>query len=279
MSSLIINKIEIIFDIHVYNKLLEKYTLKDTLTNNYLMAEQVSLLIENKNLTFLEGTKNLFFFAEQLNAIQIYYLLNDLEEQIELPIHLTFMMEIVYRGQSKRPLEVLDFWNKNNFKTHLTRDNYSLVYKSKPESVKTNPQIDLSLAQAEEESGYIHQLFSKALDTYTGDQKSFDEIKKYVRSGLILVARVENQLCGALQFEWKSNNCWLRHIVVDGQFRGQGIANTLVDYYIKSNKKTDQTRYQLWVIDDNLAAVSLYKRFGFIYAGKSTVSMLKLKEL
>ena len=65
MSRLIINKIEIIFDIHVYNKLLEKYTLKDTFTNNYLMAEQVSGLIENKNLTFLEGTRNLFFFVEQ----------------------------------------------------------------------------------------------------------------------------------------------------------------------------------------------------------------------
>ena len=243
------------------------------------MAEQVSILIENKNLTFLVGAQNLFFFVEQLNANQIYYHLTDLEEHVKLPNHLSFMMEIVYRGQFKRPLEVLDFWNKNNFQTHLTRDNYSFVYKSKTEGVKTNSQIDLSLAQTEEECGYIHQLFSKDLDTYTSDQKSFEEIKKYVSSGLILVARVENQLCGALQFEWKSNNCWLEHIVVDGQFRGKGIANALVDYYIEINKKTDQTRYQLWVIDDNLAAVNLYKRFGFIYAGKSTVSMLKLKEL
>ena len=62
---------ELVKDIDSYNYILEKYTLKDTLTNNYLMAEQVSLLIENKNLTFLEGTKNLFFFVEQLNAIQI----------------------------------------------------------------------------------------------------------------------------------------------------------------------------------------------------------------
>jgi ribosomal protein S18 acetylase RimI-like enzyme len=271
--------LELIKDIDSYNYLLDKYTLKDTLTNNYLMAEQVSVLIENKNLTFIEGVRNLYFFVEHLNAIQIYCHLNDLVEQIELPIHLSFTMEIVYRGQLKRPLEALDFWNKNNFKTHLTRDNYSLVYKSKTEGVKTNSRINLSLAQTEEESGYIHQLFSKDLDKYTGDQKSFVEIKKYVSSGLILVARVENQLCGALQFEWKSNNCWLGHIVVDGQFRGQGIANALVDYYIETNKKTDQTRYQLWVIDDNLPAVNLYKRFGFIYAGKSTVSMLKLKEL
>lgn len=270
---------ELVKDIDSYNYLLEKYTLKDTFTNNYLMAEQVSSLIENKNLTFLEGSKNLFFFVEQLNAIQIYNHLNDLEEQIELPIHLSFMMEIVYRGQLKRPYNVLDFWNKNNFITHLTRDNYSLVYKSKIEGVKTNSKIDLSFAQTDEESGYIHQLFSKDLDKYTGDQKSLEEINKYVSDGLIIVSRIENQLCGALQFEWKSNNCWLGHIVVDGQFRGQGIASTLVDYYIEINKKTDQTRYQLWVIDDNLAVVNLYKRFGFIYAGKSTVSMLKLKEL
>ena len=189
------------------------------------------------------------------------------------------MMEIVYRGQSKRQLEVLDYWCKNNFKNYLTRDNYSLIYKSKTEGVETNSKIDLSLAQTEEESGYIYRLFSKDLDKYTGDQKTLDEIKKYVSSGLIIVARVENQLCGALQFEWKSNNCWLGHIVVDKQFRGQRIANTLVDYYIEINKKTDQTRYQLWVIEDNFPAVKLYQRFGFIYAGKSTVSMLKLKGL
>ncbi len=86
----------------------------------------------------------------------------------------------------------------------------------------------------------------------------------------------EERLCGALQFEIKNNVVWIGHIAVSAGFRGKGIANELVKSYITINANQPNTRYQLWVMQDNPGAIGLYKKFGFIFANKTAASMLKL---
>jgi ribosomal protein S18 acetylase RimI-like enzyme len=122
---------------------------------------------------------------------------------------------------------------------------------------------------------FAEKLLRNSLDMYTGDLLSMDEIKHYVSNRNVLIALYNNETAGVLQFEVKNKIVWLGHIAIDEKFRGKGIANELVKKYIQDNQIVFNTKYQLWVIQDNEAAVKLYRKFGFVYGNKSSTSLLK----
>jgi len=268
--------LERIKDFDEVNNLIEGFTFKNTLTNNYLLADQLQILIANQKLFFIKGKNNLAILADRSISYQVYYLLNDLDENWIFEANKPLMMEILYRNEKNRPDNILKFWEVNGFKEHLTRNNLSLTYKQKVEPKDLNAIIRIQYATSTSEAKYTATLFENDLDRYTGDLKSYEEILHFVKNKNVICAYEGKQLCGALQFELRQNNYWLGHIVVDSDFRGKGIANSLVNAYIDLNRQSEDTRYQLWVIKENVPAVKLYERFGFKYAGKTTVSMLKL---
>ena len=123
---------------------------------------------------------------------------------------------------------------------------------------------------------YSKELIENTFDKYTGDILTFQEVNSFAENKNIICAYLEGKLCGVLQFEIKNNVVWLGHIAVAPEFRGNGIANALVKAYISINNESQpDTRYQLWVIQDNTKATTLYNKFGFVYGNKTSASMLK----
>ena len=256
--------------------ILEHYARKGAHTNNYLLMDSYINLIKEQKVQYVQGKDNLVMLIDTNICYQVYYYINNISEAIPIQSSKPLMMEIVYRGIQQRPKNILDYWNYFGFQTHLTRDNLSLRYKDMLHNdPNSNHNIQIKVATSDTEAEYATDLFRRDLDKYTGDQKNYEEILAYVFNGNVLCAYDSGSLCGALQFEEKNNNIWLGHIAIDENYRGKGIANQLVSMYIEINKKSDETRYQLWVRQDNEPANRLYKRFGFMYAGKSTVSMIK----
>jgi ribosomal protein S18 acetylase RimI-like enzyme len=254
----------------------KKYFLKNTLTNNYVLAETYHELINKEQLYFFDSNSNLILLVEKPNFFQLYFFINNLNEQLAIHVEKPITMEILYRGTANKPIELINFWERNGFKQHLTRDNLSLSLNKLNHVVIKNNHVLIKYAESNEESIAIKSLFESSLDLYTGDSLSLDEINEFINKKNVICAYIDNQFCGALQFEIKNNIIWLGHIVTDLNYRGNGIANLLVKKYIEDNAINPNSRYQLWVIDDNIAAKSLYTKFGFIYSNKSTTSLLKL---
>ena len=254
----------------------EKYFLKNTLTNNYVLAETYHQLIDDGKLFYYETSGNVFLLVEKESFYQLYFFINNLNETVNLLTNKPITMEIVFRGPANKPLDLIGFWERNEFKEHLTRDNLSLTYGKLKQIDLNNTSVQLKYADTEKEVHLIKELFEDSLDQYTGDLMSINEIKSFINNKNIICAYIDNRFCGALQFEVKNNIIWLGHIATDLNFRGNGIASHLVKKYIDDNTIGDNSRYQLWVINDNIAAKSLYTKFGFIYTNKSTTSLLKL---
>lgn len=257
---------------------VQLYFRKGTLTNNYLLVKAYEEYILNKKLAFVSTESNIAFLLEKHDHYQIYYYLNNFQEILVLPIDKPIVMEVLYRGESRLPNEIFYYWEKHGFKMHLTRDNMVAVYNKINIHQDESVDIVIRYAVSVEEVQFAQNIFDAALDKYTGDRLTFNELKQYALQNNLFCAYYNGELAGVLQFEIKNNVVWLGHIAVDESYRGKGIAKELVRRYIADNKSDQNTRYQLWVIQDNMGAINLYRKFDFVYGNKSTASMLKINK-
>lgn len=266
---------ELIPDIGTLNNLIQEYLIKNTVTNSYVMADAYTSHITERRLFYFATGHNACILLERSDYYQLYYFINDKDELTVPDTDCPVMMEILYRGESQRPGEIIAYWEKAGFRQHLTRDVLSASYSNLVIPSVDNAKIDIKYAETEREAVYSKELIEQTFDKYTGDVLSIGETQSYLVKKNILCAYLEGSLCGILQFELKNNVVWLGHIAVSPEFRGYGIANALVKKYIVDNAISPATRYQLWVIQDNATAVSLYHKFGFVYGNKSSASMLR----
>jgi GNAT superfamily N-acetyltransferase len=266
----------LITDLETLEVLWQKHFVKNTITNNYLLPNAYKELITTKKLSFIQGRNNIYLLVEKNGFYRLFYFINNFNEILNLDADKPVVMEILYRGESRKPNDIFNFWKKSGFKQHLTRDNLVASYKQLSVPDEKFAGIKWKFVSTEPEIAFTKELLDNSLDKYTGDELSLEEVSGFADKKNIICVYWENKLAGALQFEIKNNVIWLGHIAVSHEFRGKGIAKELVKVFIDINKVTTSTRYQLWVIQDNLSAVRLYNKFGFIYGNKSSASMLKM---
>lgn len=270
------NNISIIQDISEVESIFEQYFHQGTLTNNYILAKEYENAIYKRLLYKFISQENAFILLDKGNCYRVYYFIND-TAFYEIPkTDKVMVLEILYRGESNFPEQIIEYWNNNNFKEHLRRDCYFL----KPNQivdVKTivDPQVKIKLADTLEESEYAQYLINKYLDPYTGDPLSLEKLEEYRNSGYLFCAYFGDKMSGILQGEFKNNVWWLGHIVVDEIYRGFRIGNALTEAYIQKGLELSCNTYQLWVIPDNEPAVNLYKKCGFSYFNRSTISLIQ----
>ena len=260
------------------NLILEKYFIKGTLTNNYLLSSAYESYIEQGNLYVMEVEENAGLFVKNTLFFKLYFFINNTKASFPVNLNLPVVMELIYRGENNAPEEMRSYWKTNGFNDHLTRDNMFVVAGQVLWQPSLNEQIDVRLAHSEEEAIYAYELLKDSLDIYTGDYMTIEEVRQYENEGNILMAYEKERMCGVLQREVKNTGVWLGHIAVDPEFRGLGIAKNLVTAYLKTDETKDKLRHQLWVRQDNKAAYQLYLNFGFKYGGRSTTSLIKWNE-
>jgi len=257
------------------DKIIVEHTFKGTLTNNYLLSKDYTKYIDERKLWFWKANSNLYLFVKKKGFYRLYYLINNFDVQEDFS-NLQIVLEIIYRGKNKMPLEHIKYWKKNSFKIHLTRDCYFFKAASVLPIYNQIEGVTIEPPKNKEDILFAKKLIDENLDLYTGDRLSLQEIENFVACGLLFCAYKNDLICGMLQADLRNNIYWLGHIVVHKDYRGMGLANLLVDNYLNEGLKLQVRQFQLWVIDENIPARNLYKKKGFAYLNKSTTSMLSV---
>jgi len=265
----------LIKDIESLDHLMQKYFVKNTITNNYVLIAAYHHLIEDQKLYFTTSPSNLCILVKKADFYRLYYYINNQDELIDFENDSSVVMEILYRGETHKPTEIISYWEKCGFKPHLTRDNLIASYSQLIIPIDKPAYLEIKHAETEAEINFTKELIESTLDKYTGDILTYEEVSTFVKNRNVLCAYWAGKLSGILQFEIKNNMVWLGHIAVDSEFRGKGIAKELVKAYIQTNVSQPGTKYQLWVIQNNIGATALYYKFGFVYNNKSSASMIK----
>ena len=258
--------------------LLEEFSASFKWSNNYMLLEELEVYLEAEKLFLLQKSMDSFVILVQRDSFfRLYYQTNKLEDIQTVEVNQAVVQELIYRGPRLYPEEELKIWTQQGFKIHKGRDNYFLNSKGL-ESSDLEDSEDLSgIKPIENEPDLLKadEMIRTYLDHYTGDILSMEELLEYSVNGDLLGIYVENELAGIVQGEYKNKVYWLGHMVVDEAYRRQRLSTKLLKAYLLKGLSLNCRQFQLWVVQDNEPALRLYKKYGFKYLNKSTISLLK----
>ncbi|MBD5310874.1 MAG: GNAT family N-acetyltransferase [Bacteroides sp.] len=258
-------------DLKKYTALIDKYSAKGAITNNYMLPTEVTELLADGKISECHDDNNCYLLVEKPgNVLRLYFILNDLSTVPMLECDKPIVSEILFRGSVGEPKNEIKFLEKAGFFINLRRDQYSAVFQlSGNEVISEYPH---SVRDAEE----AINLFNSTFDIYSGDFIPPEAAEEFLNQRSLLCAYDDNGcLVGSLHINIIGKNAWISHLVVKDRFRGQGVANKLMNMFIYEAKSHNVRRLMLWVQHRNEKAILLYKKYGFSYTNKSTISLIK----
>ena len=109
------------------------------------------------------------------------------------------------------------------------------------------------------------------VDTYSIDEKVEKIIKKRIKSRkeIFLVAEIDNKIVGLIDgyiiesICYKEKVAYLDHICVDKNHRNNDIGSKLIEEFSKKVEKKGAKYIKLNAFEENIPAVSLYRKHGF----------------
>lgn len=260
-----------------YKEIVDKYCKKGALTNNYIQNEAADLIIRDA-LYVNQYTNNVFLYVKRDAGMRLYYYINDLKEEADFNSHDSLVIEILFRNNAL-PSEEIGYFLARGFRKNVVRDQYAGVYKNLERAAGHSPEIRIETARSVSEVEQACLLFNSSFDILSGDwipeNEDVYENLKECQHILIAYNNENRQFLGALHQDQDRGVNILRHIAVVPLARGRGVGRALLDFFIERNHKSEDTRYMLWVQQQNEAAVRMYRNKGFRYVNKSTISIIK----
>lgn len=268
---------KLLTDISEYQEIIDRYNKKGVLSNDYLQKEANNLI--GKKVLYADcKDHNAFLFVKKDIGMRMYYYINDVEDMPDFSAYVDLVTEILFRGEL--PHSELEYLSKCGFQLNVVRDMYGGVYKDLAYDIDFIKEVLVEKAQTLSDLQKACELFNNSFDKLSGDYITEDRYASLLDSGNILVAWSLDRtiFLGALHQTKEGSVNVIGHIAVNKEVRGQGVGKALVDAFVEWNKnseRAEKTRYQLWVQHNNEAAVNMYKKKGFKYLNKSTISLIK----
>lgn len=255
-----------------YVQLVEQFSRKGRLTNDYLQNEAADLIIHDR-LFAICGQDNAILLVQKEGFYRLYYYINNTDERLELP-ESELVTEILFRGENVPETEV-KWLESMGFKKNLVRDQYFAKYSSLTQPILIEG-VKIEIATTIDNALWAIKLFNASFDKWSGDYIPEAQAQLLIQERAILMAKDSNgNRLGALHFEKRQGACWLNHVAVMHEARGKRVGRGLVEAYIEQGHVDDNSRYMLWVQRQNEPAVRMYQQIGFQYLSKSTLSMVK----
>lgn len=243
-----------------------------------MLLEEIQAYLQAKKLFLLQKSKDsLVLLVRRDSFYRLYYQTNLLEDIQSFAVDQAVVQELIYRGPKFYPQEEVRAWSQQGFKVYMGRDNYFLNSKGLASSDLEDSEDLSGIKPIEDEADLFRadEMIRAYLDLYTGDILSIEELRRFSVNEDLLGIYVEDKLAGIVQGEFRNKVYWLGHMVVDKAYRGQRLSTKLLKAYLIKGLSLNCLQFQLWVLQDNEPALGLYRKYGFKYLNKSTISLLK----
>lgn len=226
-----------------------------------VISNYVSQDLSNKELTFFENENGLLIFAydNEYYVYKVYFIVETLEILDNLLAHVNW--------NKNGSLEIID---KNEVNDNLKKifKKYGFIQFTilQKMSFLSNFQEFIELTESIEccnleDLENLKKIFKSKFNKYSENLPSTKEIKKAIESKSIIKITDKEKIIGFLWFDMKKVLTELRYLFVDENYRGQKLSKRLMEQYLYLTK--DIKKKQLWVLEDNMVAINLYKKFAY----------------
>lgn len=237
-------------------------------TNFYGAAEELSPLAAEGRILRMPFAGGSYCFLEQEKQFDLYFFLEKDAAPVEIPpLEKPVVLEqVALAGKELSPTAAA--WERIGFAPYLQRKRLTLSAKKAPVEART------PLFAKEEEAETILDTMQAAFEPYTSALPDPETLRRDIAQGRVIAAREGDKLLGFLRFGREKKVSVLWQIAVLPQGRGKGIGAGLVRDWIALEKE-EAAKFQLWVREDNLPALKLYEKSGFLPDGRIAPVMIK----
>lgn len=212
-----------------------------------------TLDIDANSSCFIHESNDIFFIFLYLRNIEI--IVKSLEMLKKKYPDKVLLLDWICRSDDEREL-MKKYLALSDFSIHTSLRRMSLLLKDN----KFENEATVIYAQ-EYDVDEIYGLFHSSFNPISERIPTKTMFKKYINSDSILVMKIQNKIAGVAVIDIQKKTMYLKHIVTNPNFRGQGIATSLLNKAFFLSKNC--IRYILWVIENNYSAIGLYKKFGY----------------
>ena len=248
-----------------------KSTFEKTLTNCFLMPEEISNLISQKRIFIKSYPEWLVLICKRDDYSNFYYYTTEnssasyIKEFLSAP------------GNNDIYLDVVSRFGKGDLATPKKLVEYGVA-----EKYKNYQRMQLSLKDVEPEllhgelpEGYVASLdycdyasltylWNQTLDEKSTPLPQKEELLELCKTKkLLTVLSQNNELAGVVILSTSSKQGLIQHLAVANNHRRKGLALYLTNSVILQAKQYDLKTIKLWVDCNNSSAIALYNQLNF----------------
>ena len=260
-----------------FNEIVKNFRAKyeKTLSNCFLMPAETDSLAGNNSLFVTEypgwllivcdreGYSNLYYYTDGITDTEcVREFLDSLKDR-------EVYLDIVTRSGR----------GDNDTPSRLITDGLATKYKSYQRMQLPVKDIDFGALEISVADGYrlcdnyfdpekFNELWKSTLDEKSTPLPTVEELGTLCDNGcLFSVVDFERNLAGVTMLTLSSKQALIQHVAVSNNHRRKGLALSLLKRCFLAAHEKQLTMLRLWVDCENMSAIALYDRTGFVTDG------------
>lgn len=184
----------------------------------------------------------------------------------------TTVLEIPSRPQDAALRASESLWEKSGFTLQFRRKRIVLKEDANLKTVDCRVPVRPALVQDQKQ---IERIMYQAYDPLTACLPTKEELAEDITKGDVLCAEEDGRIMGFIHLSCTRRATECRHLAVLPEARGRGIALSLL---AADCRRARTPQYLLWVAENNLPALQLYEKAGYVPDGWSSSVWVLRKE-
>lgn len=248
------------------NAMIMRQFRRGMVTNSFLSKEEYESEIAHGTLVYQEFENGLFIHRMRESHAILNFWLNDGFAWENLRFSPNTVLEIPHRERDTGLIKAVEMWKNVGFSSEFLRERMVCS-----DFCDNFAETDIKYAKPDEFET-VKALLYENFSPLTGCLPTDGVIMRNIEEGEILLYKINHNPLGLLHFTKDSKRTELRHLCVKKASRGQGIGRELVYEF---NRITNGMTRHIWVRNDNLPALMLYKNCGYRADGMTSDVLIR----
>ena len=260
-----------------FNEIVKNFRVKHgkSLSNCFLMPTEIDSLASKNSLHAAEYPGWLLIICDREDYSNLYYYTDGVSDTECVREFLNSL------GDREIYLDTVTRSGRgdNDTPSRLISDGLAVKYKSYQRMQLPVKDVDFGTLEISIADGYrlcdnyfnpdkFNELWKSALDEKSTPLPTFEELRTLCDDGcLFSVLDREDNLAGVAMLTLSSKQALIQHVAVSEKHRRKGLAFSLLKRCFLAADEKQLTMLRLWVDRENMSAIALYDRTGFVTDG------------